>query len=314
MAKTIDLTGKIFSKLTVVSEDLERNNQLKKERSLGLRTNAPVHWICQCECGNRVSVVSQRLRSGKTTSCGCNYKKYDFTDKEMIGKHLNSWTVVSYSYFDEKTKKHYFNCECDCGTLQVVDGYNLIQGLSKNCGCKRKTTLKEMMESDLCGQVFGKLTVISKIGFTKARKVIYECRCECGQITSVVGSSLVNGHTSSCGCILSKQNIKIAEVLEEIGIDFKREKTFKTKEFNGRFDFFIPSLETAIEYDGEQHYFPIDFAGKGEEWAIENFKITKVRDNNKNNYCKNNNIRLLRIPYYKKNDIEAIIKDFLNLP
>ena len=35
---------------------------------------------------------------------------------------------------------------------------------------------------------------------------------------------------------------------------------------------------------------------------------------NKNNYCKNNNIRLLRIPYYKKNDIEAIIKDFLNLP
>ena len=229
MAKAIDLTGKTFSKLTVISKDVERNNQLKKERSLGLRTNAPTHWICRCECGNEVSVASQRLRSGKTTSCGCNYKKYDFENKDMIGKKINSWTIISYSHFDKKNKKHYFNCECDCGTLQIVDGYNLIQELSQNCGCKRKATLKEIRELDLCGQTFGRLTAISKVGFTKARKVIYECQCECGQITNAVGSSLISGHTYSCGCILSKQNIKIAEVLENIGIDFNREKTFKTK-------------------------------------------------------------------------------------
>ena len=314
MAKAIDLTGKTFSKLTVISKDIERNNQLKKERSLGLRTNAPTHWICRCECGNEVSVASQRLRSGKTTSCGCNYKKYDFENKDMIGKKINSWTIISYSHFDKKNKKHYFNCECDCGTLQIVDGYNLIQELSQNCGCKRKATLKEIRELDLCGQTFGRLTAISKVGFTKARKVIYECQCECGQITNAVGSSLISGHTYSCGCILSKQNIKIAEVLENIGNDFNREKTFKTKKFSGRFDFFIPSLNAAIEYDGEQHYYPIDFAGKGEEWANENFEITKKRDKNKNDYCESNNIRLLRIPYYKKNEIETIIKDFLNLP
>lgn len=75
------------------------------------------------------------------------------------------------------------------------------------------------------------------------------------------------------------------------------------------FDFYLPDLNVLIEYDGQQHFKPIDFAGKGEEWAVEQLKITQHRDEIKNQYCANNNIKLLRIPYFK--NIEEELEKFL---
>ena len=68
-----------------------------------------------------------------------------------------------------------------------------------------------------------------------------------------------------------------------------------------KFDFYIPSLNVCIEYDGEQH-FEIAF-GKGEE----GLKDRKRKDEIKNNYCKFNNINLIRIPYWEFENIENII-------
>ena len=62
-----------------------------------------------------------------------------------------------------------------------------------------------------------------------------------------------------------------------------------------------------MEYDGKQQFFPVDFSGKNPEKAKENFEINKIRDNIKNEYCKENNINLLRIPYTKFENIENII-------
>ena len=62
----------------------------------------------------------------------------------------------------------------------------------------------------------------------------------------------------------------------------------------------------AIEYDGQQHYKPI------EKFGVEKaFEKTKFRDVIKNNYCKDNNINLLRIPYWDYNNIEKILNDYL---
>jgi very-short-patch-repair endonuclease len=58
------------------------------------------------------------------------------------------------------------------------------------------------------------------------------------------------------------------------------------------FDFYLPELDVIIEYDGEQHFHPLNWFG-GEEA----FKTQKLRDNQKDEYCKNNNIKLIRISY-----------------
>lgn len=74
------------------------------------------------------------------------------------------------------------------------------------------------------------------------------------------------------------------------------------------FDFYLPELNACIEYDGIQHFQPVDFAGKGQEWAEMLFTETKLRDDVKNNYCRNNNIQLCRIKYTQ--DIEKTLNDF----
>ena len=54
---------------------------------------------------------------------------------------------------------------------------------------------------DRTGQVFGKLVVLEQAGRDKLKKVLWRCRCDCGNETVVVSGSLVTGNTTSCGCV-----------------------------------------------------------------------------------------------------------------
>jgi hypothetical protein len=56
---------------------------------------------------------------------------------------------------------------------------------------------------DLTGKRFGRLTVIALIekASRKGKRTEYQCRCDCGNIKSITGSSLTTGNTKSCGCM-----------------------------------------------------------------------------------------------------------------
>jgi len=54
--------------------------------------------------------------------------------------------------------------------------------------------------NDLTGQKFGRLTVIKDVGRNKSHKVLWLCKCECGNTKIINGNSLKNGSTISCGC------------------------------------------------------------------------------------------------------------------
>ena len=62
-------------------------------------------------------------------------------------------------------------------------------------------------------------------------------------------------------------------------------------------DFYIPEYNFAIECQGEQHYKPVDFANKGEEWAKMKFEQIKNNDKRKSILCKENNVKLYYIKY-----------------
>ena len=95
---------------------------------------------------------------------------------------------------------------------------------------------------------------------------------------------------------------KITKILQENNINFKREFTFSDLLGDGggrlRFDFGIldanDNLLYLIEYDGIQH-FEINCFGNNKN----DFDILKKYDKIKEEYCKNNNIPLIRIPYTK---------------
>ena len=70
------------------------------------------------------------------------------------------------------------------------------------------------------------------------------------------------------------------------------------------YDFYIPSANLLIEFNGEQHYYPIDYYG-GEEA----FKLQKKHDKMKKQYAKNNNIDLLIISYLEFKNINTILEE-----
>ena len=53
---------------------------------------------------------------------------------------------------------------------------------------------------DIAGQRFGTLTAVKPCGINKNRKVLWECICDCGKQSIVVGQDLRRGKTKSCGC------------------------------------------------------------------------------------------------------------------
>jgi hypothetical protein len=55
---------------------------------------------------------------------------------------------------------------------------------------------------DRTGQRFGKLVVLERSGTNALKKVLWKCRCDCGNETDVVAGSLVTGNTTSCGCVI----------------------------------------------------------------------------------------------------------------
>lgn len=76
---------------------------------------------------------------------------------------------------------------------------------------------------DLTGQKFGRLTVIEATHKRSKGSIMWSCRCECGNLTTVRSSSLRNSHTASCGCLAQesrsasgKENIKAAHILNTI--------------------------------------------------------------------------------------------------
>lgn len=139
------------------------------------------------------------------------------------------------------------------------------------------------------------------------------CKCMiCKKEYSITPSCITD--KSICPfCNLSAGEKQVSFVLDAIGVKYYTQKTFsdcrRAKKL--RFDFYLPEYNTVIEYDGIQHFRPVDFAGRGEKWAENEFKKTKDRDAIKDEYCELNHIRLLRIHYKDFDNIEHIIKEYI---
>ena len=111
-------------------------------------------------------------------------------------------------------------------------------------------------------------------------------------------------------CKISKGEKKIQIWLEENNILFKLHYFIKIKGRTREFDFYLYQYNIAIEYNGEQHYKPIQFSNSQD--AIKNLNSNKRRDEEKRKYCQKNHITLIEIPYWEFDNIETILTQKLN--
>lgn len=306
MSSREDLTGRIFGNWKVIDFNQEMTSIRKR-----------TYWNaeCQCEKHTRKALAGSDLKRGKTTSCGCLTKKLlsKARTRDLTGMKIGRLTVLYYAGVSEE---HHaiWHCKCSCGNEKDIEAQYLLSGNTHSCGCYRKEKGRQNMQ-DLSGQRFGKLVVASPIEKrTRQGSRIWECRCDCGCTTYVSAANLKGGSTNSCGCITSKGNFKVTQLLTQNNILFEKEYSFEDlmntdTNYKLFFDFAILDehnhLSYLIEYDGEQHFLTRP-QGYFSEKSIEKIHFL---DEKKNEYCLEHNIPLIRIPYTRFN--ELVIQDLI---
>lgn len=292
--KATSLLGKKFGKLTVteILDTVEKQSGDRKRRLTIVR--------CLCDCG-KIHITNGR-KIERISSCGCG----DRVPSSHVGETFGRLTVIEmlYSYKDKAT---WCRCSCECGNKDYITRFTgLKTGNTASCGC--------IQSPCLIGRRFGRLVVTEEIeSLTPQRK--WRCVCDCGQTRNINSYTLTSGHTSSCGCLRNERvSIKercISSYLTRHSVQHITEMTFEDcVGVNGwvlRFDFYIPHLNTLIEYDGIQHFQPVEYFG-----GIVSHKKQITNDEIKNRYCIEKNIRLVRLPYtLSVEEIEVKLKEIV---
>lgn len=296
----IDMIGRSIGKLTVISE-------LPRKRYESNHTERI--FLCQCDCSGTVEVTYSNFVNSAVKECSeCRLV-------DPIGKTYGDWYVIREveRYISPGTNYEYRNflVKCSCGLEKEMILSSLTS--AKN-GCLE--CLKE--KEDITGNKYGMLTAIKKSKLVThpggQSSWMWECHCDCGKILDVSRKSLIKGGNESCGCSsMSKGERRIHNFLELHGTNYTSELRISECR-NIRplpFDFCIynndGSIQLLVEYDGQQHF------RKLEHDTDETFNQRLINDGIKDKYCKDNNIKLLRIPYNKYNHIESILLKELNI-
>ena len=204
-------------------------------------------------------------------SCG---NEFEMTVNNFIsGQRCPIHKYDNAKLFEKKDHNHYLN------KIEKLDDFNEYHFLEKFDGGKKKVKVKHLK----CNTEY----LVSPQKFIDGRRCPY-----CSSTTN------------------SKPTIKIKEILDNKNINYIKEKTFSDliNPETGkrlRLDFYLKDLNIAIEYDGEMHYLISKFNNE------EKLKYRKKLDEIKTRYCKDNNIRLLRISYLEKLFISEKIEDFI---
>lgn len=93
-------------------------------------------WKCQCDCGNIIQVKTSNLTTGNTKSCGCYQKErtHQTNFKDLTGQKFGKLTVLERAP-NNRFGNTCWKCQCECGSITIVDVNNLRQGTTISCGC-----------------------------------------------------------------------------------------------------------------------------------------------------------------------------------
>lgn len=150
---------------------------------------------------------------------------------------------------------------------------------------------------------------------TRSTVIVFECpihglqKAYWTNLVKRKGCPLCNEHNKQN----SKGMIKVEEWLNDNNISFKKEYKFDKCRDKRKlpFDYYLPDKNICIEVDGRQHFEKAYFGGIDEDKANKLLEYTKRHDKIKNEFCKENNIKLIRIPYFEINNIDNILKSAL---
>ena len=259
-----------------------------------------VYVITKCKNGH---IWKARWDNFLKKDCPCMKKeKYEDKIKNILKKYNQKLLKT-----EIKNDRRYVIVQCEHGhiTKKIWNGNNKICGC-KECQRENNTIWNEdkiIKEIEKEKYHFIKF-VQSNISGEKRIKI--KCN-HAHESYEVYFRNWLNGKRCP-HCSRSLGEEEIVKFLNKIKINYIEQYKFNDCKFKDLlpFDFYLPDYNCCIEYDGNQHFEVIEWFG-----GLDKFIDTKIRDTIKNEYCKKNNIKLIRIPYWKFDKIEEILKENL---
>lgn len=264
--------------------------------SLYVDNKSELEWKC-LNCGRIFNLSWQNFLHSPRKRCS------------LCGKGREKGQKYDLDYVKSECEKHGLkkidDIYVDARTpflVENAEGYRDMKCLSSiSCG---KTKIKFMISNPYLFyniRLWFKLNnydcdVVEKKYKKMSEKMTFICSCgreyECTP-SSILYSSNPSVRCPRCAGTISSYELKVISFLEKKRIKYLRQyrfndcKLFKLLPF----DFYLPDYNICIEVDGEQHF-------KQKMQSQDEFELTQERDKIKNEYCRKNNIKLIRIPYW----------------
>lgn len=296
---------------------LLKNPQLCKEWHYKKNNNNPeeylpssdskVWWKCKKCSYEWQATINNRSKCGGTgcPKCSKKIKRNTKTFKEeiyqlykneyeLIGEYKNSNASVSFRH-------------TTCGNCFNVTPSAFINGAKCpfcNISNYKNTSIFKYQINKIVG---GEYEVVGEYVDAKTKILLKHNKCD--NYFYITPTNFISGQRCP-RCFESKGEKEISRILTEYKVLYDSEYTFNNLVgVNGgllRFDKAVFSdkdktkLRMLVEYDGIFHY--------KKQYDVDGFETLKIHDKLKDDYCKNNNIKLLRIPYWDFDNIEEILK------
>ena len=255
----------------------------------------------ECSCGNAFEKSWHKFNSQSQRRCqACSRKQpqKDFStfQKEVYDLVGNEYTFSGYEGANVKTLVTHNTC----GNVYGVTPSKFItsnrrcphcNGGSNLGAIEFKNRLIELYSGEI--EITGEFRKMREL--TTFRNTIYNIEF------SAYPTNVIQGY--SLGRKISRGEHNIKSWLEENKVVFEYQFVFPELK-RMPFDFYIPSKNIAIEFDGEQHFRPVEYFG-GENKYNKQIKS----DKRKTDYCSKNKVELIRIPYWKFDEINTILED-----
>lgn len=241
----------------------------------------------------------------KSYSKGCPYCTGRYRTTEEFQKMVLNPHIKILSEYKGSEKP--IDCYCDeCQTPFTVNRpIDLIKrpGGCPTCAKMIRAEKRMSTKEHFAKKVYAVNQDIEVIGEYKGVHDYIQCRCRiCGTEWSSIASNL---YTGKAGCPLCNNSVgerELENYLKSKCVNYVRQKTFDGCEDIDklRFDGYDIDNNIAFEFQGEQHYFPVDFGHDGEEVAYNNYISLLRRDSIKRKYCNDHQIKLIEIPYWER--------------
>lgn len=268
------------------------------------KVKEPATFEClRCHKIQKVARAESLLKKGKKYQCQfCHHPKDGITQKTFHKiKNLcekNNKEVISFTKVGNNAT---FRC-LKCDNLFSREPLRFLKN-SKCPICESRCIALPIEQCEKELKALG-YELVDKAQYKNLHQKVL-IRHDCGFIWKVLPSSILSERSNcpKCSKRRSKGERIIAKYLEENNVFFIPEWSRMIEKHLLFFDFYIPKNNLLIEFQGMQHYVPVDYFG-GEK----SFEIRKKYDNYKKKWAIENNYKLLEISYLDIENIEKILK------